>query len=205
MKAKPLQSGTEAQIDSEITEGETMNIDHAVLIITIVLAIVLGEILAQICLLELAKRRRKQLRKQSASMPRPKPEPQKIEFNMVLSGVDDVEAGLARVKAALSQIAKAAEGVPITVNNYYDQKAKPWRYYCPRCRGVFEGKTPSKPGLLVVRCPDCGYQSLVGGSEDKWYTINPDRLQDDVELCSYGCHYEEPYGFVPMAGCPVHD
>ena len=119
MKAKPLQSGTEAQIDSEITEGETMNIDHAVLIITIVLAIVLGEILAQICLLELAKRRRKQLRKQSASMPRPKSEPQSIEFNMVLSGVDDVEIGLDRIRAVIEQIAEAANGVPITVNNYY--------------------------------------------------------------------------------------
>jgi len=83
-------------------------------------------------------------------------------------------------------------------------EVKPWRYYCPHCRGVFEDVEPDKPGVLVVGCPDCGYQSLVGGSEGQWYTINPDCLQDDVELCSYGCHYAEPYGFVPMADCPIH-
>ena len=97
-----------------------MNIDYAILIITIVPAIVLGELLAQVCLIELAKRRRKRLRKQSASVPRPKSEPQSIEFNMTLSGVDDVEDGLARIEAVIERIAKAADGVPITVNkNYY--------------------------------------------------------------------------------------
>jgi len=85
------------------------------------------------------------------------------------------------------------------------KEEKPWRYYCPHCRGVFEDERPSKPGVLVVKCPDCGYQSLVGGSEDKWYTINPDRLRDGATLCSHGCHYAEPYGFVPMGDCPIHD
>lgn len=23
--------------------------------------------------------------------------------------------------------------------------------------------------------------------------------------CGMGCSYEEPYGFVPEAGCPIHD
>jgi len=100
-----------------------MNIDYAILIITIVLAIVLGEMLAQVCLIELTKHRRKQLRKQSASVPRPKSEPQSIEFNMVLSGVDDVEAGLLRIENVIERIAEAADGVPITVNNCYGKDA----------------------------------------------------------------------------------
>ena len=41
---------------------------------------------------------------------------------MVLSGVDDVEVGLERVEAALSRIAEAADGVPVTVNNYYNMQ-----------------------------------------------------------------------------------
>jgi hypothetical protein len=97
-----------------------MNINsvYAIYIIAVVLAVVLGEMLAQIGLLELAKHRRKRLRKQPTP-PKPKSEPQTIEFNMALSGVDDVEVGLARVEAAMVRIADAAGGVPITVNNYY--------------------------------------------------------------------------------------
>ena len=85
------------------------------------------------------------------------------------------------------------------------QSAKPCRYICPKCREEFKDEKPSKPLVLVVTCPHCSYQSIVGGSVERPYIVNPDRLQDGVELCSYGCHYEEPYGFVPMAGCPVHD
>lgn len=95
-----------------------MNIDYAILIITIVPAIVLGELLAQVCLIELAKRRRKRAKREPPL--RTKSEPQSIEFNMTLSGVDDVEDGLARIEAVIERIAKAADGVPITVNkNYY--------------------------------------------------------------------------------------
>jgi len=80
-----------------------------------------------------------------------------------------------------------------------------WVYYCQHCGLKFSDRKPDKPGVLVLTCPYCNYQSLVGGSEDGWYTINPDILQDSVELCRWGCHYQEPYGFVPMADCPIHD
>ena len=95
-----------------------MNANHAILIIVIMLAIVLGEMLAQVCLIELSKRRRKRAKREPPL--RTKSESQSIEFNMVLSGVDDVEAGLERVEAAMVRIAEATGGVPITINNYYN-------------------------------------------------------------------------------------
>ena len=94
-----------------------MNINYAIAFVVIALAVAAGQLLTQFCLLARAKRRRKQ----QPAAPLPKPEPQAIEFNVVLSGVDDVEAGLARVEAVIGQIAAAADGVPITINNYYGQ------------------------------------------------------------------------------------
>lgn len=29
--------------------------------------------------------------------------------------------------------------------------------------------------------------------------------QPVIPECEQGCDYQEPYGFVPMAGCPIHD
>ena len=87
-----------------------------------------------------------------------------------------------------------------------DKSAESWVYYCPHCGMRFSDRKPDNPGVLVLTCPYCNYQSLVGGSPKwGWYAINPDILQDGVELCRHGCHYQEPYGFVSMAGCPVHD
>lgn len=97
-----------------------MNYNHGALFV--IATFTVGAFAGQWAFWKLTNSRRKQLRKQSASMPRPKPEPQSIEFNMVLSGVDDVEAGLERVEAALSRIAEAADGVPVTVNNYYNMQ-----------------------------------------------------------------------------------
>ena len=79
--------------------------------------------------------------------------------------------------------------------------SEPWLYRCPHCGRDFNGHK----ALVVASCPHCNYQSLVIGTAEKPYLLNPDRLQDDVELCRWGCHYQEPYGFVPVAGCPVHD
>jgi DNA-directed RNA polymerase subunit RPC12/RpoP len=78
-------------------------------------------------------------------------------------------------------------------------------YRCPKCGQEFNGEKPNKPGTLCLACPHCNYQSLVIGDADKPYLLNPGVLKDGIELCSYGCHYAEPYGFVPMAGCPIHD
>lgn len=57
----------------------------------------------------------------------------------------------------------------------------------------------------MVACDGCGYQYMVAGSYSQKYLVNPNALKGDAELCQFGCHYQEPYGFVPMIGCPVHD
>ena len=97
--------------------------NYAILFAVIVLAIVAGQMLTQSWLLARAKRRHKRAKREP--QPRPKSEPQSIEFNMVLSGVDEVEVGLARIRAVIEQIAEAAGGVPITVNNYYEKSGEP--------------------------------------------------------------------------------
>ena len=95
-----------------------MNIDYGIAFVVIALAVTAGQMLTQACLLARARRRRK--RRQT--MPLPKPEPQTIEFNVALSGVDGVEAGLGRIETMIGRISEVADGVPITINNYYDQK-----------------------------------------------------------------------------------
>lgn len=80
-------------------------------------------------------------------------------------------------------------------------KDEPWLYYCPRCgKDMCDGKD-----ALWVRCPHCNYQSFVTQTHEGPRLLDPSLIEDGMELCSWGCHYMEPYGFVPMAGCPIHD
>lgn len=81
----------------------------------------------------------------------------------------------------------------------------PWTYYCPNCRLTIESHRPKQHLKLVLNCPRCSYQFLIGGELDKPYAINPRSLQETVNLCRHGCHNAEPFGFVVMAGCPRHD
>lgn len=84
-----------------------------------------------------------------------------------------------------------------------DRRAETWVYYCPHCGLKFSDRK-GEPGVSVLTCPYCNYQSLVGGSAERPYLINPDVLQKDARLCGFGCHYEEPHGFLPLTCCPVH-
>ena len=72
-------------------------------------------------------------------------------------------------------------------------------YRCPKCnQDIYK-----KKDMSFVRCDYCSYQSFVIHVE-RPYLLNPANLQDNVELCQNGCHYAEPYGFVPMDDCPFH-
>lgn len=78
---------------------------------------------------------------------------------------------------------------------------------CPWCahRGSIE--TPIQPLETVVSCSWCKRQILVAGSPEKPYAFNPmmPHAGEIKPVCKFGCHFTEPYGFVPMAGCPTHD
>lgn len=57
---------------------------------------------------------------------------------------------------------------------------------CTTCKTIKES-APTPEGDEV--CPNCGDKEMM-----------------DFEItCGYGCDFQEPYGFVPEAGCPVHD
>lgn len=70
---------------------------------------------------------------------------------------------------------------------------KPLLLYCPYC-----GRDNAKrlgDGIWYPRCNHCGQQFMVRNYE----------VVKDPEPCENECHYCKPYGFVPEAGCPVHD
>lgn len=76
---------------------------------------------------------------------------------------------------------------------------------CVWCGNRENVKVPIRPLVTIVTCSECNRQILLIGLPDKPYGLNPKMLKDDVDLCRYDCHFAEPYGFVPMAGCPIHD
>jgi DNA-directed RNA polymerase subunit RPC12/RpoP len=103
---------------------------------------------------------------------------------------------LARLAAWIAWMGIEFEGI---------EETEPWLYYCPRCGKDIAGRKPFKPMTMWVGCPHCNFQSLVVGDIDEPYLLDPKAIEDDTVLCIHGCHYHEPYGFVPMGGCPIHD
>ncbi len=87
------------------------------------------------------------------------------------------------------------------------QKSKPVVILCPWCGHRITTRFLVRPLVTVLKCKGCRRQVLVGGTLRHPYAINPAQLTEKGHraLCSYGCHFAEPYGFVPMAGCPIHD
>ncbi len=79
---------------------------------------------------------------------------------------------------------------------------------CPFC-GHHDAEQLPEKGVWYPRCGYCGWQYMVrdmqvveGQTSDRTAADRP--LRKD---CSPGCHcgFVEPYGFVPEAGCPIHD
>lgn len=47
-------------------------------------------------------------------------------------------------------------------------------------------------------------KQVVGEKHDNYITL--EQLEQIlIAACAHGCGRQEPYGFVPEAGCPVHD
>ena len=77
---------------------------------------------------------------------------------------------------------------------------EPWLAYCPYCARDFATRKPRAniERHFLVHCHHCDRQCLArvtGGIAE---------IMIDTE-CDYGCHFTEPYGFVPQADCPIHD
>ncbi len=87
------------------------------------------------------------------------------------------------------------------------RKSKPVVIMCPWCGYRIATRVLIRPLVTVLKCKDCRRQVLVGGTTKQPYAIQPDRLTEKGHraLCLHGCHFAGPYGFVPMAGCPIHD
>lgn len=48
------------------------------------------------------------------------------------------------------------------------------------------------------------FNQVVG--EDNKYFVTIEQLENILkDACPYSCGFQEPYGFVPEADCPVHD
>lgn len=87
------------------------------------------------------------------------------------------------------------------LNVSFEDFRKPRIYYCKNCRKDFAGVSPNTGEDLIVCCSHCHYQYLVRqGMDGEARYVWPNEI-----TCGYECDFEEPYGFVPEAGCPVHD
>ena len=86
-------------------------------------------------------------------------------------------------------------------------KSEPVVILCPWCGHRLITRGSVRPLVTVLKCTGCKRQVLVGGTVKYPWAINPARLTEKGHraLCPYDCHFAEPYGFVPMAGCPIHD
>ena len=96
---------------------------------------------------------------------------------------------------------------------------------CPTCKTLKESK-PTPDGDEI--CPNCGDREMMDKEKgwltkkrccDKCYTTYttddyPEHIQMDACLnpncdchkeCQNECRFQEPYGFVPEAGCEIHD
>lgn len=84
-----------------------------------------------------------------------------------------------------------------------------WPYKCSRCGFGVAGKKPlptdgiAPPDEFAINCNHCGYQFLaIWGVKEG----HPIEAPEDYELsCGYECGFNDYYGFVPEAGCPIHD
>jgi hypothetical protein len=80
-------------------------------------------------------------------------------------------------------------------------EGKPYLYYCPYCHREVYGREPEEAEYKTIGCPHCHCQFLIIGDFS-----GPELVTEDTfDLCEYECHWQDPYGFVPEAGCPIHD
>lgn len=78
---------------------------------------------------------------------------------------------------------------------------------CSVCEQTVEVRLPIQPYVTTVTCPECHSQILLVGEPYSPVALDPRTLtgKERDAICSHGCHFTSPYGFVPMAGCPIHD
>lgn len=67
---------------------------------------------------------------------------------------------------------------------------------CPICDARLATFPTTVKANLVVKCLQCGCVLALD--------IDYDDIQLRV-LCGNACAWVEPYGWVPEAGCPIHD
>ena len=109
-------------------------------------------------------------------------------------GRKDVMVFWKRVRARLHKL----------LDNMIPDKAPVLCVWCGNRESI---KLPFRPLKTVFMCSYCNRQNLVIGRPGKPYALNPALLTTAGlrAVCSHGCDFIEPYGFVPSADCPVHD
>jgi len=74
-----------------------------------------------------------------------------------------------------------------------EEEGEPALLFCPYCGR--ENVERVMPGPDYFQCHHCRCQ----------YMVLDGKVQASPRPCDYGCGFEEPFGYVPEAGCPVHD
>jgi len=98
----------------------------------------------------------------------------------------------------LIKVAGVISPIRIIVDQWIDE---PWLYHCPSCGREFNDYKPKAENgwYFTVSCPHCHKQHMAQIQDDQAQIVKA------IPLCDHGCEYVEPYGFVPGAGCPIHD
>ena len=92
-------------------------IDILGILIVIMVGSVLGFFLAQLLTIRLSRARVRRMPHAAQAYPGPKREPKKMEIELAVSGLD-----MSQNSMRMERAAEAADGVPITVNNYYSRE-----------------------------------------------------------------------------------
>ena len=93
----------------------------------------------------------------------------------------------------MAEIGKGYTFANITYHNEFPNRPTLQLAYCPHCEQLMDWKATAG-NLAIVKCRNCHRQFPARDGQ----VVDPGP-------CDFACGYAEPYGFVPEAGCPVHD
>lgn len=102
----------------------------------------------------------------------------------------------ARVALWLLKLAQAIAPFQIEM---FEHIGEPCLLYCPYCGLEFATYIILERETDTKLCLHCGRQCFIVGDGGEAKVVR------HPEPCDFGCGFTEPYGFVPEAGCPIHD
>ena len=93
----------------------------------------------------------------------------------------------------MGSLAKIGKGYTFANITYHNEFPVSWCADCPHCGRRVAWGAP-RGSLAIAKCRHCQRQFPACDGQ----VVEPGP-------CDHACRYVEPFGFVPEAGCPIHD